>query len=216
MSPVSNNALFIGYDHNPFPRYFARGLNVSLSTDDPCQFHFTESPLFEEYSIAAKVWRLSNADQYEIAMNSVRQSGFPIEQKMEWIGEGFLTKQIKHEDMQRHNVPTIRLQFRQQLRHEEIKTVMGEERADKIVGEITEGMQEFYHKLCFHNLIMPPSAMSRKKPNQFPVKLNQDDKKQRNNGHPLQEVSMSNPLVLLAGGLLIGFVAYKAGCFWGT
>jgi AMP deaminase len=51
----SNNALFIGYDHNPFPRYFARGLNVSLSTDDPCQFHFTESPLFEEYSIAAKV-----------------------------------------------------------------------------------------------------------------------------------------------------------------
>jgi adenosine deaminase len=35
-----------------------------------------------------QVWRLSNADQYEIAMNSVRQSGFPIEQKMEWIGEG--------------------------------------------------------------------------------------------------------------------------------
>lgn len=71
----SNNALFLGYDRNPFARFFARGLNVSLSTgdcllfvlycmacwfhiyvvDDPCQFHFTESPLIEEYSIAAKV-----------------------------------------------------------------------------------------------------------------------------------------------------------------
>ena len=35
--------------------YLARGLNVSLSTDDPLQFHFTKEPLMEEYSIAAQV-----------------------------------------------------------------------------------------------------------------------------------------------------------------
>jgi adenosine deaminase len=35
MSPLSNNLLFVEYDRNPFPRYFARGLNVALSTDDP-------------------------------------------------------------------------------------------------------------------------------------------------------------------------------------
>lgn len=55
MSPLSNNALFLHYDRNPFPQFFARGLNVSLSTDDPLQFHFTREPLIEEYSIAAQV-----------------------------------------------------------------------------------------------------------------------------------------------------------------
>jgi len=35
MSPLSNNLLFLEYDKNPFPRFFQRGLNVTLSTDDP-------------------------------------------------------------------------------------------------------------------------------------------------------------------------------------
>ncbi|CAF1552634.1 unnamed protein product, partial [Rotaria sordida] len=41
MSPLSNNSLFLGYNQNPFLEYFQRGLCVSLSTDDPLQFHFT-------------------------------------------------------------------------------------------------------------------------------------------------------------------------------
>ena len=40
---------------SPLPDYLARGLNVSISTDDPLQFHFTKEPLMEEYSIAAQV-----------------------------------------------------------------------------------------------------------------------------------------------------------------
>jgi AMP deaminase len=55
MSPLSNNALFLAYERNPFQSYFQRGLNVSLSTDDPLQFHFTKEPLIEEYSVAAQV-----------------------------------------------------------------------------------------------------------------------------------------------------------------
>jgi len=55
MSPLSNNHLFLDYHRNPFPVFFARGLNVSLSTDDPLQIHFTKEPLVEEYSIAAQV-----------------------------------------------------------------------------------------------------------------------------------------------------------------
>ena len=55
MSPLSNNALFLAYERNPFPEFFQRGLNVSLSTDDPLQFHFTKEPLIEEYSVAAQV-----------------------------------------------------------------------------------------------------------------------------------------------------------------
>jgi AMP deaminase len=42
MSPLSNNALFLTYERNPLPDFFKTGLNVSLSTDDPLQFHFTK------------------------------------------------------------------------------------------------------------------------------------------------------------------------------
>jgi AMP deaminase len=55
MSPLSNNALFLTYERNPLPQFFQRGLNVSLSSDDPLQFHFTKEPLIEEYSVAAQV-----------------------------------------------------------------------------------------------------------------------------------------------------------------
>ena len=39
VSPLSNNALFLAISENPFPIFFRRGLNVSLSTDDPLIFH---------------------------------------------------------------------------------------------------------------------------------------------------------------------------------
>jgi AMP deaminase len=42
MSPLSNNALFLTYERNPLPDFFKTGLKVSLSTDDPLQFHFTK------------------------------------------------------------------------------------------------------------------------------------------------------------------------------
>ena len=42
MSPLSNNHLFLDYHRSPLPAYFARGLLISLSTDDPLQFHFTK------------------------------------------------------------------------------------------------------------------------------------------------------------------------------
>ena len=43
MSPLSNNALFLAYERNPVIDFFKAGLNVSLSTDDPLQFHFTKA-----------------------------------------------------------------------------------------------------------------------------------------------------------------------------
>lgn len=55
MSPLSNNKLFLDYNKSPFPRYFAQGLNVSLSTDDPLMLHYTKDPLLEEYSVALQV-----------------------------------------------------------------------------------------------------------------------------------------------------------------
>ena len=42
ISPLSNNSLFLNYIKNPFYEYHSIGMNVSLSTDDPLQFHYTK------------------------------------------------------------------------------------------------------------------------------------------------------------------------------
>ena len=55
LSPLSEDALYIAYEKNPFVSFFKRGLNVSLSTDNPLQIHTTDEPLMEEYSVAHKV-----------------------------------------------------------------------------------------------------------------------------------------------------------------
>jgi AMP deaminase len=47
VSPLSNHQLFVRYKDNPLPKFFRRGLNVTISTDDPLQFHFTQRPLME-------------------------------------------------------------------------------------------------------------------------------------------------------------------------
>ena len=52
MSPLSNNALFLTYERNPLPDFFKVGLNVSLSTDDPLQFHFTKVSASERHNKA--------------------------------------------------------------------------------------------------------------------------------------------------------------------
>ncbi|KAL6519471.1 hypothetical protein OROGR_018791 [Orobanche gracilis] len=112
MSPLSNNSLFLDYHRNPFPMFFLRGLNVSLSTDDPLQIHLTKEPLVEEYSIAASVWKLSSCDLCEIARNSVYQSGFSHTLKSHWIGKGYFKHGPDGNDIHKTNVPHIRLEFR--------------------------------------------------------------------------------------------------------
>ncbi|KRH18609.1 hypothetical protein GLYMA_13G071000v4 [Glycine max] len=112
MSPLSNNSLFLDYHRNPFPMFFLRGLNVSLSTDDPLQIHLTKEPLVEEYSIAASVWKLSSCNLCEIAHNSVYQSGFSHALKSHWIGKEYFKSGSRENDIQRTNIPHIRLEFR--------------------------------------------------------------------------------------------------------
>ncbi|KAK7390358.1 hypothetical protein VNO78_25663 [Psophocarpus tetragonolobus] len=123
MSPLSNNSLFLDYHRNPFPMFFLRGLNVSLSTDDPLQIHLTKEPLVEEYSIAASVWKLSSCDLCEIARNSVYQSGFSHALKSHWIGKEYYKRGPSGNDIQRTNVPHIRLEFRDTIWREEMQQV---------------------------------------------------------------------------------------------
>lgn len=113
MSPLSNNALFLTYERNPFPRYFSRGLNVSLSTDDPLQFAFTKEPLIEEYSVAAQIYKLSAVDMCELAENSVLQSGFEHTLKQHWLGNDYHLSGVQGNNVAKSNVPDIRKRFRQ-------------------------------------------------------------------------------------------------------
>lgn len=114
MSPLSNNALFLTYDKNPFPYYFKRGLNVSLSTDDPLQFSYTREPLIEEYSVAAQIYKLSNVDMCELAKNSVVQSGWEHNIKKHWLGSDFGKGGINGNDVEKTNVPDIRVAYREE------------------------------------------------------------------------------------------------------
>ncbi|KAF3336965.1 putative AMP deaminase [Carex littledalei] len=123
MSPLSNNSLFLDYHRNPFPTFFQRGLNVSLSTDDPLQIHLTKEPLVEEYSIAASLWKLSSCDLCEIARNSVYQSGFSHALKSHWIGRNYYLRGPEGNDIHKTNVPHIRIEFRQMIWRDEMQLV---------------------------------------------------------------------------------------------
>ncbi|KAK5088019.1 AMP deaminase [Lithohypha guttulata] len=118
MSPLSNNALFLTYDRNPFISYFKKGLNVSLSTDDPLQFAFTKEPLIEEYSVAAQIYKLSAVDMCELAKHSVDQCGFELQLKQWWLGKYCYLPGVLGNDVGKCNVPDLREAFR----HETLKS----------------------------------------------------------------------------------------------
>eukprot|EP00760_Papus_ankaliazontas_P027924 PhM_4_TR3463/c1_g1_i12/m.25633/K01490/AMPD; AMP deaminase len=119
VSPLSNNSLFLDFLQNPFPDFFARGLNVSLSTDDPLQFHQTQEPLVEEYSIASKIWKFSANDMCELARNSVIQSGFDHRWKCSKIGDRYFLHSSAGNTSSTH-LSDIRMAFRFEVYHTEM------------------------------------------------------------------------------------------------
>ncbi|XP_011933678.1 PREDICTED: AMP deaminase 2 isoform X5 [Cercocebus atys] len=123
MSPLSNNSLFLSYHRNPLPEYLSRGLMVSLSTDDPLQFHFTKEPLMEEYSIATQVWKLSSCDMCELARNSVLMSGFSHKVKSHWLGPNYTKEGPEGNDIRRTNVPDIRVGYRYETLCQELALI---------------------------------------------------------------------------------------------
>lgn len=123
MSPLSNNALFLAYERNPFLQYFRRGLNVSLSTDDPLQFAFTKEPLIEEYAVAAQIYKLSAVDMCELAKHSVIQSGFEHVMKQRWLGNNYYLPGVAGNDMAKVNVPNIREAFRHETLLQELAMI---------------------------------------------------------------------------------------------
>ncbi|EJF63197.1 AMP deaminase [Dichomitus squalens] len=130
MSPLSNNALFLTYERNPLPDFFKVGLNVSLSTDDPLQFHFTKEPLLEEYSVAAHIYKFPQSSLAELARNSVVQSGFEMEVKRHWLGQNWYLPGAAGNDINKTNVPNSRLEYRRQTLLEELSMIRTKETHD--------------------------------------------------------------------------------------
>lgn len=123
MLPLSNNALFLTYDKNPFHNFFQKGLNVSLSTDDPLQFSYTKEPLIEEYSVAAQIYKFLSVDMCELAANSVKQSGWEYEIKKHWLGKNFMHKGVHGNDIEKTNIPNIRVGYREDTLRSELQLV---------------------------------------------------------------------------------------------
>ncbi|KAJ5563843.1 AMP deaminase [Penicillium frequentans] len=123
MSPLSNNALFLTYDKNPCASFFKRGLNVSLSTDDPLQFAFTKEPLIEEYSVAAQIYKFSAVDMCELAKHSVIQSGFELSLKKRWLGSNCNLPGFAGNNVAKSNVPEIREAFRHETLQSELSLI---------------------------------------------------------------------------------------------
>jgi AMP deaminase len=137
LSPLSNNFLFRKIKSNPFPKLFKRGLNVTLSTDDPLLFHMSSDALLEEYSVARASFDLSMTDISEIARNSVLQSGFEEELKEEWLGAEY-KRGITFCDEVKTHIPLIRSKFRAEhlaLEHMLINLI-GAGKGEKVLKEM--------------------------------------------------------------------------------
>nr|XP_046251161.1 AMP deaminase 3b isoform X1 [Scatophagus argus]XP_046251162.1 AMP deaminase 3b isoform X1 [Scatophagus argus]XP_046251163.1 AMP deaminase 3b isoform X1 [Scatophagus argus]XP_046251164.1 AMP deaminase 3b isoform X1 [Scatophagus argus] len=130
MSPLSNNSLFLEYSKNPLREFLQKGLCVSLSTDDPMQFHYTKEALMEEYAIAAQLWKLSTCDLCEIARNSVLQSGLSHQEKKHFIGSNYLEDGPDGNDIQRTNVAQIRMSYRHETLCNELSFLVDAVKAD--------------------------------------------------------------------------------------
>ncbi|KAG6429664.1 hypothetical protein SASPL_107716 [Salvia splendens] len=130
MSPLSNNSLFLDYHRNPFPMFFQRGMNVSLSTDDPLQIHLTKEPLVEEYSVAAKVCSsflyVTSVCMLDHPLFSLIRYGNSVRVKanknyfnslfqLHWLGDDYFKRGTKGNVIHKTNVPNIRIDFRHEV-----------------------------------------------------------------------------------------------------
>jgi len=162
MSPLSNNFLFHKMATNPLPKFFRRGLNVTLSTDDPLLFHMSDDALLEEYSVARASYDLSMTDISELARNSVLQSGFEDRLKREWLGEHYAVG-VTQCDARRTHVPLIRAKYRaEQLAQEEalisiLAAGRGKDYLAEVVGHFSSAREAHREVLARNGFHIPHS-----------------------------------------------------------
>eukprot|EP00854_Cymbomonas_tetramitiformis_P011458 gene11458-13542_t len=124
LCPLSNHHLFTRLSDSPVEIMHKRGLCVALGTDDPMQFHTSESPLCEEYTVAKASFQFTSADLCEIARHSVLISSFPESIKRQWLDPSRPNADLQLlNDINVTNVPSIRQAFRQESLQRELQYV---------------------------------------------------------------------------------------------
>jgi AMP deaminase len=162
VSPLSNNFLFRKMKDSPFSKFFKRGMNVTLSTDDPLLFHMSDDPLLEEYCVARASFDLSMTDMCELARNSIYQSGFEDDLKKQWLGKNY-ARGPKHCDVDKTHVPLIRSKFRSEhlaMEHMLMKLIAkgrGEDVLREMMG-IYEESRSQHKKILVDNFIEVPDG----------------------------------------------------------
>ena len=161
ISPLSNNFLFRKIGTSPFPKLFKRGLNVTISTDDPLLFHMSDDALLEEYSVARATFDLSMTDMSEMARNSVLQSDFEDKFKREWLGDNY-AKGVTHCDELKTHVPLIRAKFRAEhlaLEHM-LVTLIAAGKGQSVLGQMMDAFsaaREAHRDILIENFEQLPS-----------------------------------------------------------
>ncbi|XP_052338588.1 AMP deaminase 2-like [Oncorhynchus keta] len=145
MSPLSNNSLFLSYHRNPLPEYLSRGLMVSLSTDDPLQFHFTKPATNQcisnthyyyfprSYTVCLEETLFNHLTSY----STFPQSTFCPQVKSYWLGPHYIKEGQEGNDIRRTNVPDIRVAYRYETMCEELNLITQAIRTDELEA-ITE------------------------------------------------------------------------------
>ncbi|XP_025052501.1 AMP deaminase 3 isoform X5 [Alligator sinensis] len=148
MSPLSNNSLFLEYSKSPLREFLHKGLHVSLSTDDPMQFHYTKEALMEEYAIAAQVWKLSTCDLCEIARNSVLQSGLSDKEKQKFLGIDYCKEGPEGNDIRKTNVAQIRMAFRYETLCNELSFLYDAMKSEAITALSQQSQHQEKSQFC--------------------------------------------------------------------
>lgn len=74
--------------------------------------------------ICMQMWKFSSTDLCEIARNSVLHSGFPHECKKHWLASSYWKPGPPGNDIQKTNVPNLRMRFRYEARGPALRLVL--------------------------------------------------------------------------------------------
>jgi AMP deaminase len=74
-----------------------------------------------EHVRTAQMWKMTTTDLCELARNGVLHSGFPHECKKHWLCTTYWKPGPHGNDIQKTNVPNLRMRFRYETHQEEMR-----------------------------------------------------------------------------------------------
>ena len=118
MSPLSNNSPFLDYHGIRFRSFSPRPVGVPVhrrpTPDSP-----HPEPLVEEYSVAAQVWKNERDGSMRDCAQLDHPLGFPHQLKMHWVPTEYWKDGPEGNNIQKTNVPSLRMIFRKDCLYEE-------------------------------------------------------------------------------------------------